>query len=145
MSHAGLRLTTWAAPSLPLIVIQGASHTTEGGRQGEETARTRRTRRHHRAQHLSDRSDRVQLKAGGSATVLDSFVGGTLLLDTNRGTFDLSRNRIVGNLQAFQNTGSLSIFNNTIDENLQCKANTPPPTGGGNIVGGNKEDQCAGF
>jgi len=87
----------------------------------------------------------VQLKAGGSATVRDSFVGGTLLLDTNNGTLDLSRNRIEGNLQAFQNTGALSIFNNTIDENLQCKANNPPPTGGGNIVGGNKEDQCAGL
>ncbi len=31
----------------------------------------------------------------------------------------------------------------TVDGNLQCKENQPRPTGGGNIVHGNKEDQCA--
>ena len=31
----------------------------------------------------------------------------------------------------------------TIDGNLQCKENAPPPTGGGNLVHGNAEDQCA--
>jgi len=47
-----------------------------------------------------------------------------------------------GNLQAFQNTGGLSITENVIDGNLQCKENRPPPTGFGNVVEGNKEDQC---
>jgi len=27
--------------------------------------------------------------------------------------------------------------------NLQCKENRPAPTGGRNVVGGDKEDQCA--
>jgi len=46
-------------------------------------------------------------------------------------------------VQAFQNRGGVTISRNRIDGNLQCKANRPAPRGGGNIVGGNKEDQCA--
>jgi len=34
------------------------------------------------------------------------------------------------------------IARNQIDGNLQCKENSPRPTGGGNVVRGNKEDQC---
>jgi hypothetical protein len=34
------------------------------------------------------------------------------------------------------------ISQNRIDGNLQCKENNPAPTGGGNVVQGNKEDQC---
>jgi hypothetical protein len=34
------------------------------------------------------------------------------------------------------------ISNNSIAENLQCQANNPRPTGGGNTAG-DKEDQCA--
>jgi hypothetical protein len=52
------------------------------------------------------------------------------------------KNTILGNLQAVSNTGGLVIENNTIAENLQCKQNNPPPTGGGNTAG-DKEDQCA--
>jgi hypothetical protein len=32
---------------------------------------------------------------------------------------------------------------NRVDGNLQCKVNRPAPEGGGNVVHGNKEDQCA--
>jgi hypothetical protein len=46
-------------------------------------------------------------------------------------------------VQAFQNRGGVQIANNVINGNLQCKENRPAPTGGGNRVGGNKEDQCA--
>lgn len=87
----------------------------------------------------------VQVKQGQSASVVNSVVGGTILYDENRGALDVSRNRVSGNVQAFKNSGGLSVFNNTIDENLQCKENNPAPVGGGNVVDGNKEDQCAGF
>jgi hypothetical protein len=87
----------------------------------------------------------VQHKQGQAATIVDSVVGGTILFDENRGTLDASRNAVSGNVQAFKNSGGLSIFNNTVDENLQCKENVPAPLGGGNVVDGNKEDQCAGF
>ncbi len=51
-------------------------------------------------------------------------------------------NTILANLQAVSNTGGLVIQNNRISENLQCKQNSLPPTGGGNVAG-DKEDQCA--
>jgi hypothetical protein len=38
---------------------------------------------------------------------------------------------------------AITITDNTIGGNLQCKENDPDPTGGGNVVAGNKEDQCA--
>jgi hypothetical protein len=53
------------------------------------------------------------------------------------------QNQIGGNLQAVQNTGGVTIQTNRINGNLQCKENAPSPTGGGNIVQGSKEDQCA--
>jgi hypothetical protein len=85
----------------------------------------------------------VQVVQGGASTVADSFVNGNILHDANRRAIATTRNRVGGDVQAFQNTGGVSIANNRIDGNLQCKANQPAPTGGGNIVQGNKEDQCA--
>jgi hypothetical protein len=85
----------------------------------------------------------VQVVQGGASTVSDSFVNGTILHDANRRAIVTARNRVVGDVQAFQNTGGVTVSNNWIDGNLQCKANQPPPTGGGNIVQGTKEDQCA--
>lgn len=55
------------------------------------------------------------------------------------------RNDVNADVQVFTNTGGVRISANRIDANLQCKSNTPPPTGGGNEVQGNKEDQCAGL
>jgi hypothetical protein len=84
----------------------------------------------------------VQVVQGGSATVGSSRIKGDILYDENRAKLIARSNRIGGNLQAFQNTGGVEITRNVIDGNLQCKANRPRPTGGGNIVHGNKEDQC---
>lgn len=89
----------------------------------------------------------VKAVQGRSAEITDSVVGGTILIDDNRqAKVDVSRNQVGGNVQVFQNRNSgITIFNNVIDENLQCKQNRPPPTGGGNVVGGNTEDQCRSF
>jgi hypothetical protein len=57
----------------------------------------------------------------------------------------ITGNTIGGNLEISKNTGGVSITGNTIGDNLTCKKNNPPPTGGGNIVHGNTEDQCAGL
>lgn len=84
----------------------------------------------------------VQIVQGGAATVKDSRVNADILYDTQRQTLRVLRNKVGGNVQAFQNRGGIEIRRNTIDGNLQCKANNPAPTGGGNTVGGNKEDQC---
>jgi hypothetical protein len=51
---------------------------------------------------------------------------------------------IHGNVQAegaASNRGGLQISNNQIKGNLQCKENSPPPTGGGNRAA-SKEDPC---
>jgi cytoskeletal protein CcmA (bactofilin family) len=85
----------------------------------------------------------IQHVQGGSARVVDTIIGGQVLFDENGGRLRAKRNVIEGNLQAFKNSGGLRIAKNTIDGNLQCKENAPAPTGGGNVVHGNKEDQCA--
>jgi hypothetical protein len=84
----------------------------------------------------------VQIVQGGAARVVKTKVKGDILYDDNRRALAALRNTIGGNLQAFQNTGGLEISKNRIDGNLQCKENNPAPVGGGNVVGGNKEDQC---
>lgn len=85
----------------------------------------------------------IQIVQGGAATVASSRINRDLLFDENNRYLKASYNRIGGNLQAFQNTAGVYLYRNTIDGNLQCKANYPRPTGGGNIVYGNKEDQCS--
>lgn len=84
----------------------------------------------------------VQVVQGVAAAVADSRVNGDILYDTQRGAVSVLRSVIGGNVQAFQNRGGVRIHRNRIDGNLQCKANNPVPTGSGNVVGGNKEDQC---
>jgi len=88
----------------------------------------------------------------GASSVEDSVVGGSIQLDNNfpsrfPGSMNIDDNVVIGDVQAFNNTGDVDISDNTIDGNLQCKENDPAPTasGGGNTVGGNKEDQCENF
>ncbi len=85
----------------------------------------------------------VQIVQGGGASLTGNKIGGTLLYDDNNLRLVANNNTIDGDLQAFQNTGGVQLRSNRIDGNLQCKENRPAPTGGGNIVQGNKEDQCA--
>jgi hypothetical protein len=83
----------------------------------------------------ADRSARVEVHP-------DSLVGGDIQVNSS-GSLLVSGVQIDGNLQAFQNTGGVSIIGNTIDNNLECLDNDPPPTGGDNNVGGDMEGQCA--
>jgi hypothetical protein len=88
----------------------------------------------------------VQFEQGGSVRVRSSDVKGNVQLVSNDGELLISGNRIDADLQVFQNRGgaAIALDNNTIGGNLQCKQNSPVPTGGGNVVDGNKEDQCRG-
>lgn len=98
------------------------------------------------AVHVLSRSSiggSIQVVQGGTAVVDFSSVTGDILYDSNASALAATRNTVGGDVQAFQNTGGVEISDNVIDGNLQCKANSPAPTGGGNIVEGNKEDQCA--
>jgi hypothetical protein len=85
----------------------------------------------------------VQVVQGGAARVAESRVNADILYDENARSLRVLRNQVGGNVQAFQNSGGVEIRGNTIDGNLQCKENVPSPTGGNNVVHGNKEDQCA--
>jgi hypothetical protein len=85
----------------------------------------------------------VQVVQGGAARVKRSHVTGDIQFDEQNRALKVVRNDVGGNVQVFQNTGGAEIRRNTIDGNLQCKENVPAPTGGGNVVGGNKEDQCS--
>jgi hypothetical protein len=91
----------------------------------------------------------IQIKntvAGLTSTIIDVQVGGTILLDSNNAPANVFGNTVNADVQVFQNTAVVRIRDNTIDGNLQCKENTPAPrNGGGNVVQGNAEDQCAGF
>jgi hypothetical protein len=87
----------------------------------------------------------IQVVQSGIAKVRDSRVNGNIQLDDNDGRNVVGRNVVGADVQAFQNTGGVRIFNNRIDGNLQCKENDPRPTGDGNVVEGNKEDQCRGM
>ena len=85
----------------------------------------------------------VQVKQGGSASVTGSTIAADIQYDANSAALVASSNRIGGSVQIMQNRGGVKVYSNRIDGNLQCKSNSPRPAGSGNVVGGNKEDQCA--
>src|SRR5918999_817948 len=71
-------------------------------------------------------------------------VTGDIQLDQNEGAPQrVADNDVNGSVQVMKNVGGVDISTNIIDGNLQCKENDPAPTGGGNEVQGNAEDQCA--
>ena len=85
----------------------------------------------------------VQIVQGGASRIARTTIEGDILFDDQTQALAAVRNTVGGNIQAFQNTGGIEISFNRVDGNLQCKENKPAPTGGGNIVDGSKEDQCA--
>jgi hypothetical protein len=87
----------------------------------------------------------VQVKQGGAATVASSRITGDIQYDANTRYLRANGNRVGGSIQVVGNSGGAQILRNVVNGNLQCKENAPAPTGGGNTVGGNKEDQCARF
>ncbi len=88
----------------------------------------------------------IQFEDGGDVDVRDTYIGGNLQLEDNVGTLTARNNTIGGNLQAFDNGGGpFTYSDNVIDGNLQCTGNNPAPSGEGNVVDGNKEDQCSGL
>ena len=76
--------------------------------------------------------------------VIRSRVGGSIQL-VQGGGGRLLRNVVGSDIQLFSNDGQFEVRRNRVDGNLQCKSNSPRPVGGGNVVEGNKEDQCRGL
>ena len=89
----------------------------------------------------------VQIKKSTKTSTIQpgTSILGNLQFEENSGFLAVTSSFIAGDLQFFKNSGGGTFVNNTIRQNLQCKENNPPPTGGGNRVGGSKEDQCIAF
>ena len=88
----------------------------------------------------------IQAENAARVKVVLSHIGGSIQIVQSRNASTLSkldRNTVKQDVQYFENRGNIRLTRNRINGNLQCKANNPRPTGGGNIVGGNKQDQCA--
>ena len=84
----------------------------------------------------------IQSEGHRLVVVNNTRVGGSIQLKQGGG-LTVSANKVEGDVQIFSNkSGTKTIRNNRIDGNLQCKSNTPAPIGSGNVVDGNKEDQC---
>jgi hypothetical protein len=88
----------------------------------------------------------IQAENARRVNVVRSHIGGSVQIVQSRNGSTLSklgRNAVKQDVQYFENRGTISITRNRIIGNLQCKANNPRPKGGGNVVGGTKQDQCA--
>jgi subtilisin family serine protease len=84
----------------------------------------------------------IQAKKAKSVTISNSNVGGSVEVEEGKSAI-LSWSQVGGSAKFIKNTSSLTISNNTIGGNLQCKENRLAPSGGGNMIQGNKEDQCS--
>jgi hypothetical protein len=76
-----------------------------------------------------------------------TVVKGNIQLKKGKNGGRLTRTRVDGDIQLFGNAGGkrFVVRGNVVDGNLQCKNNSPRPTGGNNRVDGNKEGQCRGL
>lgn len=86
----------------------------------------------------------LQAKKTAFVRITNSTVNGSVEVEEG-GSAYLHLSQINGDAKFIKNTGNLTISNNTIKGNLQCKENQVMPIGGGNLVQGNKEDQCSGL
>jgi hypothetical protein len=86
----------------------------------------------------------IQLDQGGSFRITNTKVAFNIQADDNAGASTIKENVVGADVQLVKHHGgAVTIARNTIDGNLQCKENTPPPVGGRNRVQGVKEDQCS--
>ena len=84
----------------------------------------------------------IQIDQGGAFKVVNVQTKGSIQVVSNQGSSLLKKNRVNADIQVFSHRDGIRIVSNRVDGNLQCKENSPAPTGSGNIVQGNKEDQC---
>ena len=87
----------------------------------------------------------LKIVKSGAVEIQSVDVDNDLQVNENNQAVSVADSTIGHNLKADKNTGGVYINSNHIDGDLQCKDNDPPPTGSGNIVLGNLEDQCADF
>jgi hypothetical protein len=84
----------------------------------------------------------VQAEGARIVNVSRSTIGGSIQI-VQGGRSRVVGNRVNADVQYFENRGPILVSANRIGGNLQCKENRRQPTGGRNVVDGNREDQCA--
>ncbi len=83
----------------------------------------------------------LQVKKARTANITSTRVEGNIQLEDNIGAQSSTGADVAGNLQVFKNRGGVRLNSNRVAKSLQCKENSPAPTGSGNVAG-DKEDQC---
>jgi subtilisin family serine protease len=83
----------------------------------------------------------LQADKAASINVFHSTFRGSIQVKES-GSVLLNEIHAQGNVEIYKTLNSSMMSNNTIGGNLQCKENVLAPTGGGNLVLGNKEEQC---
>jgi hypothetical protein len=92
--------------------------------------------------------------ANGLNSICDTTINGNLQVDQSSADspWDIGQaptcsagNLVRGSLLFVNNDALGLISDNSINGNLQCSGNTPPPSGGSNTVSGNKQGQCSGL
>jgi len=86
----------------------------------------------------------LQAKKAAAVNISLSTFDGSVEMEEG-GSAQLYGTQVNGDAKFIKNTDSLTISDNTIKGNLQCKENSLMPTGGNNLVQGNKEEQCSGL
>lgn len=130
-----------ATTVVDLVVPQGATCTLKGTRvKGSVRVERGATLNALRIRVIGN----VHAEGAAAVNVARSRVGGSIDI-VQGGKSKLSRTVVNGDVQYFENRGKISIRSNRVDGNLQCKANSRGPSGGGNVVQGEKEDQCSGL
>jgi thermitase len=83
----------------------------------------------------------LQADKATSIHVGNSTFRGSIQVQENSSVL-FNETHVQGNLEIYKTINSSMISNNMIGGNLHCKENALAPTGGGNLVLGNKEEQC---
>ena len=81
----------------------------------------------------------------GSVLISSNTVDGSIEIEENDTVVDVTGNEVRSDLEFFENVAASAhtIANNRVGQNLECEENQPDPiAGGGNTVGGDREDQC---
>lgn len=85
----------------------------------------------------------LKFEDGGSVELYDTDIGGKLDIDENRGHIDIRDSAIDGDVRLDDNRGGpFTLYRNRVAGDLECKNNRPSPTGGENVVDGEKKRQC---
>jgi hypothetical protein len=135
------RGTMGATTVVDLIVPQGATCTMKGTRvKGSVRVQRGATLNASRIRV----TDNVQGEGAAAINLAQSRVGGSVQL-VQGGKSKLVGNVVKQDVQYFEYRGRITVTSNRVNGNLQCKENGLRPTGGANVVHGDKEDQCSGL